>query len=432
MDNLTDLDLNSFEADHELMERTNPVFNTAKMTLDFLAYSGDKAAAAISERLGLTYDETMNSRTVKRNETDMLVSGIVNETRFRTTHELAAASGCGTIIDLPCGYTPHAVYYTAAGRKYIGLDLPAAAAEAEVAIRPQIPAEKQQDVSFCGVDATNLASLENALADAEGEVCITTEGLTMYFNESEAAALCDNVRHILTKHGGCWINADMEVSVQYASTLTAILGEEGMKRIKQNALRRSEEKADFKMKGNPLLCGVSGDLKKDIENASSFLAAHGLKGERMIISEHMPQLTSLSRLSEEQQKKVREALSRCAFWKITLTDESAVLDTDSVSQKGFDVKAGISGERLELKLIGRVDSITAPKLLGFFERTWEEKRISAVHIDCSGLEYISSAGLRVLLIMQKKCPKKVVLKNVLPAVNEIFEQTGFDKLLGID
>ena len=429
MDNFIKSDIDSIKTDRGLQERTNPVFNTAKMTLDLLGYAGDKTAVAISEQLGLTHEETMNSKTVKGNETDMLVNSLVNETRFRTTHELALASGCKTIIDLPCGYTPHAVYYIEAGRKFIGLDLPAAIEEAESAIRSQIPEDKQKDAAFFGVDATNLASLESAISGVTGEVCITTEGLTMYFTEPEAEALCDNVCHILKKYGGCWINADIEVSVQHLSTLRAVLGDEIMKRIRQASQKRVEEKSGFKITGNSLLCGKSGDIKKDTEKLRSFLAAHGLKGERMIISEHMPQLASLSRLSGEQQQKVRDALSRCAFWKITLTDEAAELDAGEVFQKGFDVKAGIAGSVLKLKLTGRADSMTAPRLLGLFEKAIAENGIKAVEIDCSGLEYISSAGLRVLIIMKKKCEHGVTMNNVRSAVNDILDQTGFDRLI---
>lgn len=432
MDSFTRIDIDNIEIDRSFMERTTPVFNTAKMTLDLLAFTGDKTAAAMSEQLGLTHAETMNSKTVKGSETDMLVNSLVNETRFRTTHELALASGFGTIIDLPCGYTPHAVYYIEAGRRFIGLDLPAAIEEAESAIRSQIPADKQKDASFFGVDATNLASLESALSDVSGEVCITTEGLTIYFNESDAAALCDNVCHILKRRGGCWINADMEVSVQHLSTLRAVLGDEIMKRIRQASQKRVEEKADFKIKGNSLLCGKSGDIKKDTEKTHSFLAAHGLKGERMIISEHMPPLASLSRLSAEKQQNVMDALSHCAFWRITLADESAELDTGDVSQKGFDVKAGIDGSALKLKLVGRVDSLTAPGLLGFFEKAAADRRIDAVTMDCSELEYISSAGLRVLLIMRKNCERGLTIKNTQPAVYAVLEQTGYDQIMDIE
>ena len=49
-------------------------------------------------------------------------------------------------------------------------------------------------------------------------------------------------------------------------------------------------------------------------------------------------------------------------------------------------------------------------------------------MDCSRLEYISSAGLRVLLIMHKACTGGVTLYGKTEAVEEILEQTGFDSI----
>ena len=429
MDNLS---INSIDVSPDLMERTNPVFNTAKMTLDQLAFSGDKYAAAISEKLGFNVDETQTSANTKTSPTEMLVGSIVMETRFRTAQELAIASGYKTIVDLPCGYTPHAVYYTEAGRNFVGLDLPAAISEAESAIRSQIHDGKQKQAAFFGVDATNYDSLEKALSGVDGEVCITTEGMIMYFNESEAGALCDNIRNILRSHGGCWINADIEVAKQHLSTLVAIIGEEMFAKIRQNSLKKVEDKSDIKMTGNPLLCGVSPDMKDDIEKASAFLASHGLKYERMIIADHMPELRSLSELSAEQKARVTGALKNAAFWKITLAEKTDRHDTGHISAEKFDVRADISGTALELQLTGRMDSITAPKLLGFYEKTAAEHRINAVRIDCTNLEYISSAGLRVLLIMHKGSENGVVMQNVSPTVTEILVQTGFDTIFNID
>ena len=63
MDNI--FDLNSISVDFDLMERANPVFNTAKMTLFQLSASGNEYAAAIAEKLGLTYDNAQNSKSTK-------------------------------------------------------------------------------------------------------------------------------------------------------------------------------------------------------------------------------------------------------------------------------------------------------------------------------------------------------------------------------
>ena len=80
---------------------------------------------------------------------------------------------------------------------------------------------------------------------------------------------------------------------------------------------------------------------------------------------------------------------------------------------------------LSLVLTGRLDTITAPGLLSFFEKIKTEQEVDAVQVDCSSLDYISSAGLRALLIMHKACKGGVSLHSENEAVKEIIEQTAF-------
>ena len=84
----------------------------------------------------------------------------------------------------------------------------------------------------------------------------------------------------------------------------------------------------------------------------------------------------------------------------------------------------------QLKVEGRLDTITAPDL---------DKRINALDakeivLDLENLEYISSAGLRVLLAAHKKYVRLNGMKvtNVKPEVMEIFEMTGFADILTIE
>ena len=85
-----------------------------------------------------------------------------------------------------------------------------------------------------------------------------------------------------------------------------------------------------------------------------------------------------------------------------------------------------------LEVVGRLDTTTAPAL----DKTITED-ISAntnLILDLKGLEYISSAGLRVLLSAQKRMQKKgsMKLKNVCEEVMEVFEMTGFADILEIE
>ena len=79
---------------------------------------------------------------------------------------------------------------------------------------------------------------------------------------------------------------------------------------------------------------------------------------------------------------------------------------------------------------GRLDTITAPELLAMYKETAEQGKITDIEIDMKNLDYISSAGLRVLLIMKKALPKEgqLQLTNMNETVTEIMETTGFDSV----
>ncbi|MBQ3416516.1 MAG: STAS domain-containing protein [Ruminococcus sp.] len=419
---------NNFEPDLSLLERVNPVFNTAKVTLFQLSGAGDTDAAAIAEKLGLTLEGTHNTE----NSTvlpEQLLAGIVNmEARFKTMSKLAEQSNCSVLVDLPCGYTPRAIQMSRKGLRFIGLDLPATISEAEPAILSLIEPEKREFVQFSAVDATNYASLKAALKDESGEVCITTEGLLMYFTDSEAGELCDNIRRILEEHGGVWLTADPEITLFYILTLQSICGDRFME-IMMNAKQQMADKSDVKLGGNRLLIKPQ-DAAGSMKTAMMFLAEHGLKAERMILHDHLPELNSLSSLTPEQAATFIENMKKCAFWKITLADRTKQLDASDAGSSGFDVSANLDAATLNMAFNGRLDTITAPHLLAFYEA--HKDQVKSVRIDCKKLDYISSAGLRVLLIMHKGCVGGVTLFGVNDVVREILEQTGFDAAVNIE
>ena len=92
----------------------------------------------------------------------------------------------------------------------------------------------------------------------------------------------------------------------------------------------------------------------------------------------------------------------------------------------------IQDKTMTLKLAGRLDTTTSPEL--------EEELKSAIDeanefiFDLEGLEYLSSAGLRILLASQKKMTEKGGMKvtNVNDVIMEIFEITGFSDILTIE
>lgn len=91
-----------------------------------------------------------------------------------------------------------------------------------------------------------------------------------------------------------------------------------------------------------------------------------------------------------------------------------------------------NGTALTLALEGRLDTMTAPQLEAALKEALPG--VAALTFDLEKLEYISSAGLRVLLTAQKIMSKQGSMKliHVREDVNEIFEVTGFSDILTIE
>lgn len=91
-----------------------------------------------------------------------------------------------------------------------------------------------------------------------------------------------------------------------------------------------------------------------------------------------------------------------------------------------------NGKELTLTLLGRLDTTTAPLLEAELKKSISD--VEKLVLDFSTLEYLSSAGLRVLLAAQKVMNKQgeMVIQNVNETIAEIFEVTGFSDILTIE
>ena len=92
----------------------------------------------------------------------------------------------------------------------------------------------------------------------------------------------------------------------------------------------------------------------------------------------------------------------------------------------------LSGTTLTVKVEGRLDTTTAPQLESELKESLTG--INELNLDFAALEYISSAGLRVVLSAQKIMNKqgKMIVRNVNEIVMDVFEVTGFVDILTIE
>ena len=98
----------------------------------------------------------------------------------------------------------------------------------------------------------------------------------------------------------------------------------------------------------------------------------------------------------------------------------------------LNIAKNIEGKKAEIILEGRLDTVTAPELETLLKEHIDD--LEELVLNFENLDYISSAGLRILLSSQKKMNRQGEMKvvNVNETIMEIFEVTGFTDILTIE
>jgi len=98
----------------------------------------------------------------------------------------------------------------------------------------------------------------------------------------------------------------------------------------------------------------------------------------------------------------------------------------------MDISTQKKGSQLTLTLTGRLDTSTAPQLEQALDAALPG--VTELILDFSRLEYVSSAGLRILLPAQKRMNRQgeMIIRKVNDTIMEVFEITGFVDILTIE
>lgn len=100
----------------------------------------------------------------------------------------------------------------------------------------------------------------------------------------------------------------------------------------------------------------------------------------------------------------------------------------------MDICKTVNGNTATVTLKGRLDTVTSAQLTDELSTLWDLLPDSLL-FDFTELDYISSAGLRVILMAQKKVNqsgKKMEITGVRDTVREVFEITGFSEIIKIN
>ncbi len=178
--------------------------------------------------------------------------------------------------------------------------------------------------------------------------------------------------------------------------------------------------------------GLSGGF--DYDAIEKMYNSFGLKVERVPYYRDDLELKMFAKLTPEQTAKLKALIKQVHMWKITSDPEVSLDDSRQSSYKEGEFSSTFSNAsgRLQIQLGGRVDSITAPAFLKAWEEEFNNNKVESVVIDCADLQYISSAGLRVLLMIKKALPdQELILNGVDEPIMEILETTGFSDMFTV-
>lgn len=402
--------------DKDILARINPIYKNEQEYLKHLAGAGVTHAAKLYEALEIDIDENIPVP-------DPLMSKaieVADEARFLMTNEMIRGYEPTNIVEIPCGYTPRGLILANEGYKYIGLDLPVVISDIGPVVRTMSESYSHR-AAYRSMDATNFGSIEHALENVNGEITVVSEILLSYLTDNELTSVCDNIYKLLSTKGGCWIIMDIGCRDLFKNAFLSVCEEKGEEMYK-DLLAHFKKISDIDLYSNSL-------YSSGADGAENFLTFRGFDIEKVSVKEVFPELNSLSDMPDAY-NRLSSAYSSMEYWTLTakkrhgtriINTETQGCSIDKKTGKGF----------LYLSISGRLDTITAPELLSAYEDSLKEGPLEKITIDCKNLEYISSAGLRVFLIMLKGLKNKsgMTVRNVSDSVLGILETTGFTEII---
>ena len=402
----------------------NPTYFTAQATLFMLAGAGNADAQEFIRDMGIqnTIAEKGKGQESPLSEADLYAlkvgTGLAVEARYAAISRLLAKGNYKNVLDIACGFTPRSLFCYKAGIDYVGMDVPVVAEQLQAFAGKKYPDAKH--ATYVGGDATNAASLESAAALMDGKLFITCEGLMGYLSKDEQEQFIGGIRAVLSKHGGAWYTTDFGVDYeQFAAR--------NMPSPEAAALYQAAKKQA--MQQSNIFNGVY-ELKTEAEKLA-FLEANGLKVEKLPFYHGDENLNMLQAVLPEKMDAMLDQLGKSTFWKLTLDSSVSVREKIAGAKEVDNLRIDfvVEGDVLSCSPTGRIDTISAPLLLEILEQN--SAGLKEMKLDAKNLEYISSAGLRVLLMAVKKLGK-VTVTNASDVVKEIIETTGFDQMLTME
>lgn len=236
-----------------------------------------------------------------------LANSLYQELNYAAAIEYVRQKNFRNVFDLACSLSPRAMILGNEGRRVVVGELQTVCLIGDWCIDEFGSKKAKKNVDY---DAFWLQDGPLMMASADkfkGEICIIEQGVMIYLAQDIRAQMYDNIRDVLKKHGGCMITSDFCQKQYFTDAAAALFGETEAPTIYAETKAMYEKVFDDK---------INDDMQNEQE-ALEFLAAHGLRAEKVPLFTAAPKLYINAQLTPAQIQAVNELATRNYLWVIT-------------------------------------------------------------------------------------------------------------------
>ena len=229
-----------------------------------------------------------------------------------------------------------------------------------------------------------------------------------FFDNNDLKAVCENTRRLLKELGGCWYISDSQFDELMGITYAVLTGNNKDEML--NATTGGNRKVSDTDNSEHLF------LNGTLEERRQFIEKCGFTVKSFRCSDKLKVIPSLKD-NPDLMNKLLAAYRNIEEWILTADDSDAI--AKNTADIPFAQEFSLNGNVLSIRISGRLDTITAPKLLEKYEEL--QSNFTEIHIDATELDYISYAGLRVLKFIREtlKDENLFKIKNANDEVTKI-------------
>ena len=236
-----------------------------------------------------------------------LANALYQELNFAAAIEYVREKNYGNVLDLACSLSPRAMILGDEGRKVVVGELQTVCLIGDWCI-DEYGKRAKDTVDYDVIPAADGVYMMASADKLSGEICIIEQGLSIYLDDETRSKMFYNIRDVLQKHGGCLITSDFCQKRYFTAAATALFG------ANEGPTIYAETKAMYERVWEDK---IADDALQDEAEATAYLAAHGLRAEKIPLFRTPPKLYIKSKLTPAQIQAVDELATQNYLWVIT-------------------------------------------------------------------------------------------------------------------